>query len=180
MASPVGGAVTEGSFTHVFSTMAIQNLPEPAKRGILDQWARLLTPDGIVAIGMWDFDESCGPHQIWAQAAATIDPSYINPPMVPAGHWKGLKQLVEGLDEAGFKVERSEVFDLGFDVGKEGFMRFFWESRNPMTVDRLSSFEEDLEKVRVEMERLLDEVYDGGRKIPLFAALAVARKLAPK
>jgi hypothetical protein len=157
--------------------MAIQNLPEPAKRGTLDQWGRLLTPDGVVAIGMWDFDESCGPHQIWAEAAAAVDPTYTNPPMVPAGHWTGLKQLEEGLKDAGFSVEKSEVFELGFDVGKEGFMRFFWDSGNPMTVDRKSSFKGDLEKVRIEMDRLLDEAYDGGEKIPLFAALAVGRKL---
>jgi hypothetical protein len=93
MASPIGGAITEGSFSHVFSTMAIQNLPEPAGEGTLDQWARLLTLDRIVAIGMRDFDEICGPHQLWAEAAMAVDPSYINPPMVPARHWTWRKQL---------------------------------------------------------------------------------------
>lgn len=71
---------------------------------------------------------------------------------------------------------KSEVVHLGFDVGKEGFMRFFWESENPMPKDRQSSFEGDLGKVKVEMERILDEVYEGGPKIPLSAALAVGRK----
>ncbi|EPE25358.1 S-adenosyl-L-methionine-dependent methyltransferase [Glarea lozoyensis ATCC 20868] len=176
MASPVGGAVTEGSFSHVFSTMAIQVLPEPAGEGTLKKWSSLLAPRGIVAIGMWDFDENCGPHTLWAEAATAVDPSYRNPSLLPPRHWYGRAQLEKGLKEAGFRDIKSEVLDIGFHVGKEGFMRFFWESGNPMAKDRQASFKGDLAKVKVEMERLLDGVYEGGRKIPLSAALAVARR----
>ncbi|CZR50407.1 uncharacterized protein PAC_00279 [Phialocephala subalpina] len=152
MAAPVGGAASEGTFSHVISTMAIQVLPDPAGEGTLAQWARLLQPNGVVAIGIWDFDENCGPHAL---------------------HWSGRADLEGGLKKAGFNEVTSEVMHLGFDVGKEGFMQFFWESGNPMPKDRQSSFEGDLGKVKVEMERILDEVYDGGSKIPLSAALAV-------
>ena len=67
--------------------------------------------------------------------------------------------------------------EIGFNMGKEGFLKFFWESGNPMTIERQSTFEKgDLVKVRGEVERLLDDVYDRGRNIPLSAALAVGRK----
>ncbi|KAL9044241.1 MAG: hypothetical protein Q9214_002606 [Letrouitia sp. 1 TL-2023] len=174
MAAPVGAA--EAAFSHVFSTMAIQILPAPDETGTLAQWARLLTPDGIVAIGMWDFDENCGPHALWAEAAVAVDPCYVNPPLLPPRHWTGCAQLRAGLEAAGFRDVKTEVHRIGFDVGKEGFMRFFWDSGNPMPVDRQSSFKGDLNKVRMEMERLLDDVYDGGRNIPMSAALAVGRK----
>ena len=52
MASPMGAAIAEGAFSHVFSTMAIQVLPAPEQTGTLTQWARLLAPDGVVAIAM--------------------------------------------------------------------------------------------------------------------------------
>ncbi|KAF4630766.1 hypothetical protein G7Y89_g7368 [Cudoniella acicularis] len=176
MAAPIGGAATEGSFSHVFSTMALQILPEPAGEGTLDQWAKLLAPDGIVAIGLWDFDENCGPHVLWEEAAKAVDPSYVNPPLLPARHWTGRAQLEAGLKSVGFRDVRSEVLHMGFNVGKEGFLQFFWESGNPMPLDRQAGFKGDLGKVKVEMERLLDEVYCGGTKIPLSAALAVARR----
>jgi len=180
MAAPIGGAAAEASFSHVFSTMALQTLPEPRGEGTLAQWARLLAPGGIVAIGMWDFDEKCGPNVIWDEAARAVDLGYVSPPLLPPRHWTGRAQLEEGLKAAGFCDVRAEVLHIGFDVRKEGFLRFFWESRNPMTVDRQSSFRGDLEKVKVEMERLLDEVYEGGTKIPLSAALAVGRKSLTK
>ena len=129
-----------------------------------------------MAIGIWDFDENFGPHVLWAEAAKAVDPNYVNPPLLPQRHWSGRADLEAGLKKAGFKEVTSEVMHLGFDVGKEGFMQFFWESGNSMPKDRQSSFEGDLGKVKVEMDRILDEVYDGGYKIPLSAALAVGKK----
>jgi hypothetical protein len=55
-------------------------------------------------------------------------------------------------------------------------MRYFWESGNGSAVERQESFKGDLGRVRIEMERLLDEVYDGGKSIPLSVGLAVGRK----
>ncbi|KAG9235553.1 S-adenosyl-L-methionine-dependent methyltransferase [Amylocarpus encephaloides] len=176
MAAPVGGEAAEGAFSHVFSTMAIQVLPEPASEGTLAQWSRLLKPDGVIAIAIWDFDEDCGPHAIWNDACRAVDPSYVPPPQLPPRSWTGCSQLEEGLKVAGFRDVQAEVTHLGFDVGKEGFLRFFWESGNPMTLECRGSFHGDLGKVRTEMERLLDEVYGGGSKIPLSAGLAVGRR----
>ena len=176
MAAPVGGAAGEREFSHVFSTMAIQVLPDPAGEGTLAQWERLLVPGGIIAIGIWDYDENCGPHALWADAAKAVDPDYVNPPLLPPRHWTGCAQLEQGLKAAGFQDVRAEVARVGFDVGKEGFMRFFWESGNPMPVERQASFKGDLGRVRIEMERLLDEGYNGGVKIPLSVGLAVGRK----
>lgn len=176
MASPIGGAVLEGAFSHVFSTMAIQVLPEPAEEGTLAQWAKLLVPNGVVAIGMWDFDENCGPLAIWNEAALAVDPEYVSPPLMPPGHWTGCAQLEQGLRAAGFRDVYAQVMDIGFDVGKDGFMRFFWESGNPMPKERQASFHGDLSRVKANMEKLLDERYSKGSKIPLSAALAVGRK----
>ncbi|EPE31807.1 S-adenosyl-L-methionine-dependent methyltransferase [Glarea lozoyensis ATCC 20868] len=178
MSSPVGGEVTEGSFSHVFSTMAIQVLPNPADEGTLGKWASLLQPDGVVAIAVWDFNEVCGPHSIWTEAAKAVDPFYESPPPLPPRHWYGHTQVEEELKKVGFRDVMSEVLDIGFNVGKEGFMRFFWESENPMPIERLASFKGDLSKVKLEMDRLLDEKYDSGKKIPLFAALAVGKRPA--
>ncbi|KAL8993187.1 MAG: hypothetical protein Q9169_006531 [Polycauliona sp. 2 TL-2023] len=170
--------ITEGSFSHVFSTMAIQVLPAPDETGVLEQWARLLTADGVLAIAMWDFDENCGPHALWAEAAVSVNPTYRNPPILPPQHWTGLAQLKRGLETMGFQDIAAEVMEIGFDVGKEGFMRFFWESGNPMATDRMGSWGErgGLDKVKEKMGELLNEKFEGGRKIPLSAALAVGRR----
>ncbi|KAH6672059.1 S-adenosyl-L-methionine-dependent methyltransferase [Halenospora varia] len=64
MKHPIGGAATEGSFSHVFSTVAIQIFLDPTSEGILAEWTRLLKPDGLLAITIWDFDENCGPHAL--------------------------------------------------------------------------------------------------------------------
>lgn len=181
MRAPVGGGTAaENSFSHVFSTMAIQALYDPVGQGTLDQWKRLLQPSGLVAIAVWDFDQNCGPHALWREAATLVDPTYVNPPLLPEGHWLGLSELEKGLKKAGFLEVEAASQPVGFDVGKEGFMRFFWESGNPMPLERQKSFQGDLGKVRVEMERLLDEVYEGGRNIPLSVGFAVGRNPAAK
>lgn len=176
MAAPIGGAATEGKFSHVFSTMAIQALPDPAGNGTLDKWAQLLAPDGLVAIAIWDINEECGPDEIWAKAAVAVDPTYVYSPFIPPSHWKGRKELHEGLLQAGFRDVKSEVLELGFNVGKEGFMKYFWESGNPSAAGRQARFKGDLGKVKIEMERILDEGYEGGKTISLSATLAVGRR----
>ena len=175
MADPITSKTAEGTFTHVFCSMALQTLPEPVLA--VEQWKRLLVPGGIMAVGIWDFDEPCGPHAIWQEAAQMVDPAYVNPPILQAGRWTGLKQLEVGLRAADLVDVRSESCQCGFDVGSEGFMHFFWESRNPMPVERQLSFGDgDLEQVRVAMASVLKEKYDEGRSIPLFTGLAVGRK----
>jgi SAM-dependent methyltransferase len=96
MASPAGGAAAEGSFSHVFSTMAIQVLPDTADEGTLDKWASLLAPGGVIAFGVWDFDEKCGPNIIWAEAAQALDSSYESLPMLPQGIGAGEPILKTG------------------------------------------------------------------------------------
>lgn len=176
MASPIGGAVTEGAFSHVFSTLALQLLPDPLGEGTLGQWARLLQPDGVVAIAIPDFDEICGPIEIWKEAVKAVDPTYVVPWFLPPRHWTGCAQLDEGVKAAGFRDVRSEVMPMGFNVGKEGFMRFFWESGNPMPVELQAGFSGDLTLVKDKMRQILDVKYDGGTKIPFSAALVVGRK----
>lgn len=131
MASPIGPEITEGAFSHVFSTMAIQVLPAPDKTGTLAQWARLLRPDGVIAIAMWDFDENCGPHALWAEAATTVDPGYVNPALVPSKAWRGCSDLERGLKATGFRDIKAEKLHIGFDVGKEGVMQFFGKVKTP-------------------------------------------------
>lgn len=177
MRAPLNTA-TENLFTHVFSTMAIQALYDPVGEGTLDQWKGLLKKDGLVAIAVWDFDENCGPHALWREAATAVDPTYVNPLLLPEGHWLGLSDLVKGLEAAGFRDIKAGSKPVGFDIGKEAFIRFFWESGNPMPLERKASFSGDLTQVKVEMERLLDEVYDEGRNIPLSVGYAVGRKPA--
>ncbi|CAG8974634.1 hypothetical protein HYALB_00009812 [Hymenoscyphus albidus] len=176
MASPIGGEASEGKFSHVFSTMAIQVLPDPASDGTLGQWARLLKPGGVIAIALWNFDENCGPHAIWNEAATAVDPNYVPPPILTPQAWTGCADLEKGLERSGFLNVKTEVVHLGFDVGKEGFLKFFWESGNPMPVDRQGSFKGDLDKVRVEMEKFLEVKYDRGTRIPLSAAVGVGEK----
>jgi len=116
------------------------------------------------------------PHAIWHDAARAVDRSYVNPHLVPAKSWSGLSQLELGPRQSGFRDIKVELFRIGFDVGREGFMKFFWESGTPMPVQRIESFKVDLEKVKKVMERILTEQYDNGRNIPLEAALAAGRK----
>lgn len=175
MRSPIGGEIKEGAFSHVFSTMALQVIPTPLEA--LREWAKLLQPDGVVAIAGWDFDEVSGPHAIWEEAVQTVEPEFKDKNFVPPGHWTGLRQVKEGMEAVGFRYVQTEVYDIAINVGTEGFMHFFWESDNPMPVNRRGRYKgSDLDKVKAEMERLLEDKYDHGRRIPLYAVLAVGRK----
>jgi len=136
------------------------------------EWARLLIPDGILAFGIWDFDQNCRPHALWAVA---VDPTHVNPPLVFPGYWVGLAQLEDELKRSDFRDVKTTSQHIGFHIGKEEFMRFFWESKNPMTFYRQAIFK-DLDKVKLEMRRLLNAVYDAGKTIPMSAGLAVGRK----
>lgn len=167
--------VPEESFSHAFSTFALQAIegqPQDAIQGI----HRILRPHGTVALAIWDFDGMCGPHQIWREAAQSVDSAYVNPPILSESNWTGLRQLEAGLKRAGFREIKRESFRCHFDVGTKGFMEFFWESGNPMPKDRIRSFRGDIEKVKVAMEKLLNERYHNGRSIFVDTALALARK----
>lgn len=167
--------VPKESFSHAFSTFALQAIegqPQDAIQGI----HRILRPHGTVALAIWDFDGMCGPHQIWREAAQSVDSAYVNPPILSESKWTGLRQLEAGLKRAGFREIKREGFRCHFDVGTKGFMEFFWESGNPMPKDRIRSFRGDIEKVKVAMEKLLNERYHNGRSIFVDTALALARK----
>ena len=175
MADPTAHGVPEGSFSHAFSTFALQAIegqPQDAIQGI----HQILRPHGTVALAIWDFDGMCSPHQIWREAAQSVDSAYVNPPILSDSQWTGLRQLEAGLKQAGFREIRTEVFRCHLDVGTKGFMDFFWESGNPMPKDRIRSFEGNIEKVKVAMERILNERYHDGRSIFVDTALALARK----
>lgn len=58
MAYLITNTTLEGAFTRVFSTMALQIIQAP-EEGTMQEWKRLLAPDGVVAIGIWDFDAAC-------------------------------------------------------------------------------------------------------------------------
>ena len=126
-----------------------------------------LAPVGMVAIAMWD--------ALWAQAAEAVDPEYVNSPILPPRHETGRAQLEAGLKRPEFSDVHAEARDIGFDVGKEGFIAVLLGEWNPLAVDR-QSFKSDLGNVRTEMERLLDDFDDGENKIPLSATLAPGRK----
>ncbi|KAF2228458.1 S-adenosyl-L-methionine-dependent methyltransferase [Viridothelium virens] len=174
--TPITAATPEGSFSHVFSTMAMQTNLYPEEDGLLKTWGRLLRPGGVLAIGIWILDERCGPIQIWAQAASKADPDYRNPPILPGRPWLTLADLERGVRLAGFSDIRAEECGTGFDIGLDGFQQWFWQSDNPMPKARKETYSGDLGPVKTEMERVLREQFDGGRNIPLSTALVVAKK----
>lgn len=175
MADTSAPGVSEESFSHAFSTFALQAI-EGQPQDVIQGIHRILRPHGTVALAIWDFDEWCGPHQIWREAAQSVDSAYVNPPILSEPQWTGLRQLEAGLERAGFREIKTEIFRCHFDVGTKGFMDFFWESGNPMPKDRLRSFKGDIEKVKVAMEKILNEKYHDGRSIFVDTALALARK----
>ena len=175
MASLREHGVPEESFSHAFSTFALQAL-EGHPQDAIQEMNRILRPYGIVALAIWDFDRMCAPHQIWREAAQSVDSTYVNPPILSESQWTGLRQLEAGLKEAGFREIKTAEFRCHFDVGTKGFMDFFWESGNPMPKARIRSFKGDIAKVKVSMEKILIERYHDGRSIFVDTALALARK----
>ena len=127
MADPTAQGVPEESFSHVFSTFAMQAV-EGQPQSVIQGMRPILRLDGTIALGIWDFDEICGPHEIWRDASQTVDPTYVNPPKFPETQWIGLRQLEAGLKLAGFRDIGTEDFRCQFDVGTEGFMDFGWRS----------------------------------------------------
>ncbi|KAI9660344.1 MAG: hypothetical protein M1821_009694 [Bathelium mastoideum] len=174
--TPVTAATPESSFSHVFSTMALQTNVYPEEDGLLKTWGRLLRPGGVLAIAIWILDEQCGPIQIWTQAATKADPDYRNPPILPGRPWLTLADLERGVRLAGFNDIRAEECGIGLNIGVDGFQQWFWDSDNPMPKGRKETFNGDLAPVKAEMERVLREQFGGGRHIPLSTALVVAKK----
>ncbi|KAH6672066.1 hypothetical protein B0J14DRAFT_655936 [Halenospora varia] len=48
------GMEAEGGFSHVFCTIALHLIEDPARDKILSKWARLLRPSGLLCIAIWD------------------------------------------------------------------------------------------------------------------------------
>ncbi|KAH8651846.1 S-adenosyl-L-methionine-dependent methyltransferase [Tricladium varicosporioides] len=173
----------EGKFSHVFCTMALHLLEDPGKEKTLSKWSRLLRPSGVLAVAIWDFEngEGAGPLKIWAEAATAVDPTYIPPeyPDPSSERWTSTKKVERGMKEAGYKGVKAETYQIGFNVGTEAFMEFFWDSGNPMTVHRRATWTDQsrLGEVRREMERIVNEKYEEGWKIPMSAGLIVGRRL---
>lgn len=175
MTEPVTPQTPVGAFSHVFCFMALQNLPDPG--AAIAQWLRLLAPGAILAVGIWDFDLPCGPYEIWHKTARAVDPKHVVTPMLPEGRWTGRRQLEKGMMERGLNDVRVEEHEVGFNIGIEGFMRFFWESGSPFPLEkRTGRSSEDVTALKKAMLVILGEEYDDGKSIPLWTALAVGRK----
>ena len=166
----------DGSFSHVFCSVAVQVLPAGEAEAALALYRRLLRPGGVLAVSVWEQDETkLGPILIWGQAARKVKPDYENPPAFEKGEWEGREDLVRGLRKTGFvEVSAAEV-DVGFNVGTEKYLDWWWESGHPMPARRLGDFEGDLEEAKVQMRALLDGTYEGGLRIPLKFGIAAGR-----
>lgn len=177
MTAPITPATPEGAFSHVFCFMALQNLPEPLPS--IREWLRLLRPGGVLAVGVWDFDQPTGPHDIWLKAARKVVAGHVDTTMLPPGRWNGLVDLEKGLRGIGLRDVKAQPCQVGFNVGSEGFMHFFWESRSPMPVAyRKGRSEDEIEKLKAAMLDILKDEYDDGKNIPLWTGLVAGIKRA--
>ena len=176
MIAPVTPETPKGTFTHIFSTMALQSLNNPDQT--LAAWLPLLAPGGVMAIGIWDHDHPLGTLDIWRETVHEFDPAYVDPPTLPKGAWTGRKQLEEGMARLGLGDITSESFDLGFQSGLDGFMQFWWGGKHPISLDRIRKRpEQQLRDMKEVMLKIVREKYENGTRIPLWTALAVGRKL---
>lgn len=165
----------KADFSHIFCFMAIQNLSDPLPS--VRHWINLLKPGGVLAIGIWDIDKPIGPYDIWFKTASKVLTKPVNRSMLPPGAWKGSKGLENGLREAGLHNLKLQSYEVGFNIGKEAFMKFFWEGQNPMPVEcRKGRSEEETEKLKLGMLEVLRDEYEDGNDVPLWIGLAVGVK----
>ena len=170
----------EGTFSHVFCSFAIQSLLAEEAEVALKQYRQLLRPDGILAISAWEQDEAkTGPVLIWGQAARKVRPGYENPPAYERGEWEGKDDLIKGLKETGFTEVSAREVDVGFNIGTERFLKWWWESGHLIPARRLRDFDGDMDEVKLQMRNLLDERYDKGLRIPMKVGIAVGRNSSP-
>ena len=174
--SKVMTQLQEGTFSHVFCSVAIQSLPAEEAEAALRQNHWLLRPGGVLAVSVWEQDEmKLGPVLVWGQAARKVRPGYENPLAFEKGEWEGREDLVEGLRKTGFTEVRGIEVDVGFNVGTEKFLKWWWESGHPMPTRRLEDFEGDLDEVKAQMRNLLDGKYEKGLQIPMKVGIAAGR-----
>ncbi|MCJ1331732.1 hypothetical protein MMC10_008424 [Thelotrema lepadinum] len=176
---------TTGRFSHVFCSQALQTVGYPSDT--IARWIdELLLPGGVLAVVSWDYDEECGAMETWRRAAKVVlGPEYVDPRLLPRGAWDGRKEHEEGIRALGrlegMKVEGENVgFRIGGEKGEgstEGFLKFWWESDNPVARERIEGRgEEERARLREEMGRVLREDYDHGRKMPQSSVLLAGRK----
>ena len=94
---------------------------------------------------------------------------------VTLGSKKGLANAVEGWMEAGFRDVVGESFQIGFNMGIEGFVRFWWESGNLMSLYRREGFGGNLEWGKREMKGVCWSRSIRGERIPFAAGLVLGR-----
>ena len=160
-------------FTHIVCTMALGLLKNPLES--MTRWKRLLAPNGVMAIGVWDFEEVCGPYEIWVKSVRRVDPKFDPLALSKNGQWSGAQSLREGFKQLDLRDICVETLYLGFSMGTEDFMNFWWESNNPMPRYHTASYSGSLGPVKAVMRRIVDEEYDGGLRIPLYGTVAVGK-----
>jgi hypothetical protein len=75
---------------------------------------------------------------------------------------RNILALTRALDIFSKSLDYSQVGNP-HTCGRKGFTRSLWENERQMPNNRRDSSKGDLEKVKAEMESVLDEKYDGRR-----------------
>lgn len=178
MQHPFSDQTPESSFSHIFSTMALQLTEKPGdpETGALVKWLKLLKPGGVLAIAIWELDPPFGPLDIWDNSACAADSKYTPFDRAAKSQLYGRSQLEAAMKRIGCEEMQFEGLEIGFNVGSGGYMSFVWESGNPYLTERIASYHGDVDALKREMRRILHETYEDGWNIPMYAALAVARK----
>ena len=152
----------EGS-SHALSMFMVQFTPAP--QNVVKEMHRVLQPSGVNGISIWA--EKNGPIQIWTDACRSLNPTCEAPQPYDDSAWSKPQEVEDALRKAGFQDVQSEVFRMPFEFeDTAGFMRFWFEARNPVA-DGL---------VKGCVERIVRREYEDGRGSFIEAVLAVGKK----
>lgn len=153
-----------GSFSHVLSTFMVQFTPTP--QNVVREMYRVLQPSGVIGIGIWT--EKNGPINIWADACRSLDPAYDAPRPYDDAAWSTAPEVEDALRTEGFRDVGSELFRMPFAFeDTAGFMRFWFEARNPVADGLVGSWRGELAEVKARVEKIVREEYEDGRGILL-------------
>ena len=161
-------------FTHVFNTFMLQFLTEPFQA--VQQMHDVLQPGGVLAIGVWG--PQIVPYDIFEKACQKFDPGYtILLPFHDPHAWRTTNELSRVFAKLDLEHVHTQYVKMPFPFhGAASYLKFWFDALNPGAQYVIKSYTADIEPVKREIARIVEEEYGGGKDIFMNAALAVGRK----